>query len=226
MGCVSGSRDCDSDEWPVHEVEVGSFALGRYEVTFEEYDRFVEATGRDQPDDEGWGRGRRPVIDVSWDDSAKYTEWLSAETGEPYRLPTESEWEYAARAGTSTAYSWGNEVGNDRANCYGCGSRWDDVRTAPVRSFGASAWGLHDVHGNVWEWVENCVYNYDGSRQYRLLWTPDTSSFSTGCDGVVVRGGSWNNRERDLRSANRSVRSSRLRYHNVGFRVARSLRTP
>ena len=155
MGCVSG-RDCEDDERPVHTVRVERFELSKYEVTFEEYDRFTAATGRARADDEGWGRGRCPVINVTWDDAVAYTQWLSQQTGERYRLPSEAEWEYAARAGTSTAYSWGNEIGRNRANCYGCGSRWDGRQTAPVGSLSPNGWGLHDMHGNVWEWVQDC----------------------------------------------------------------------
>ena len=138
MGCVSG-RDCRDDERPVHEVEVASFALSKYEVTFDDYDTFVQATGHRRPNDRGWGRGRRPVINVFWEDAAAYVAWLSRETGEEYRLPSESEWEYAARAGSTTRYSWGQGVGRNRANCDGCGSRWDDERTAPTGSFAATA---------------------------------------------------------------------------------------
>ena len=123
MGCVSG-RDCQDNEQPVHEVQVASFALGVHEVTFEEYDRFVQATGHRRPNDH-WGRGGQPVLNVSWEDAEAYVAWLSRETGESYRLPSESEWEYAARAGTTTRYSWGQDIGRNRANCRGCGSRWD-----------------------------------------------------------------------------------------------------
>ena len=124
MGCVSGIN-CDNNEKPVHLVTIRSFELSKYEVTFEEYARFTAATGRRPASDRGWGRGRRPVIDVSWEDAVAYTEWLSAYTGKRYRLPSEAEWEYAARAGTTTKYSWGNEIGRGRANCDGCGSQWD-----------------------------------------------------------------------------------------------------
>ena len=123
-------RDCQDDERPVHEVRVESFEISKYEVTFEEYDRFTAATGRPRADDEGWGRGRRPVINVSWEYAVAYVGWLSAQTGKRYRLPSEAEWEYAVRAGTETAYSWGNEIGRNRANCYDCGSQWD--RSAPT----------------------------------------------------------------------------------------------
>ena len=219
MGCVSG-RDCFDEEQPVHEVSVGSFALSKYEVTFEEYDRFTEATGRARAGDEGWGRGTRPVINVSWNDARAYVAWLSAETGEPYRLPTEAEWEYAARAGTETAYSWGNGIGDNRANCDGCDSRWDDEQTAPTGSFGANAWGLHDMHGNVWEWVEDCWHeNYARAPSDGTAWTGGGD-----CSRRVLRGEFLG---RPIRGA--SVRPSAaglttgFRNLSLGFRVARTL---
>ena len=219
MGCVSG-RDCYDDEQPVHTVTiVRPFALSKYEVTFEEYERFTEATDRDRPDDEGWGRGRRPVINVSWDDAQAYVAWLSSETGARYRLPSEAEWEYSARAGTATAYSWGNDIGNHRANCDGCGSRWDNEMTAPVGSFGANAWGLHDLHGNVWEWVEDCWhYSYAGAPADGSAWTSGGE-----CGGRVLRGGSWFNFPWYLRAAIRIWLNAGIRSYNVGFRVARTL---
>ena len=186
MGCVSG-RDCHDSQQPVHEVELASFALGVYEVTFEEYDRFVQATGHRRPGDRGWGRGGRPVIDVSWEDAAAYVAWLSRETGESYRLPSESEWEYAARAGTTTRYSWGQDIGRNLANCDGCGSRWDADRTAPAGSFAANGWGLHDMHGNVWEWVADCWHeNYARAPRDGTAWTSGGN-----CGRRVLRGGSW-----------------------------------
>ena len=219
MGCVSG-RDCEDDELPVHEVTVASFALSKYEVTFEEYDRFTAATGGRRADDGGWGRGTRPVINVSWNDAQAYAAWLSAETGETYRLPSEAEWEYAARAGTATAYSWGNEIGRNRANCDGCGSRGDDEQTAPVGSFGANAWGLHDMHGNVWEWVEDCWHgNYARAPTDGTAWASGVS-----CARRVLRGGSWYDvNPRLLRSAIRSGISTGFRFNLIGFRVARTL---
>ena len=217
MGCVSG-RGCADDERPVHEVRVESFEISKYEVTFEEYDRFTAATGRERADDSGWGRGRRPVINVSWRDAVAYVEWLSAQTGNRYRLPSEAEWEYAVRAGTETAYSWGNEIGRNRANCDGCGSQWDDRRTAPVGSFSPNAWGLHDMHGNVWEWVQDCRNgNYQGAPRDGSAWESGDRSRR------VLRGGSWYARPGDLRAANRFTISSGLRFYDYGFRVARTL---
>ena len=217
MGCVSG-LDCQDDEKPVHEVRVASFALSKYEVTFEEYDRFTDATGRQRADDKGWGRGRRPVIYVSWKDAVAYGEWLSSQTGKRYRLPSEAEWEYAARAGSTTKYSWGNEIGHNRANCGGCGSQWDDEKTAPVGSFNPNAWGLHDMHGNLWEWVQDCWNKrYQGA-------PADGSAWETGdCGRRVLRGGSWNLFPEYLCGAFRYRNTSGSRDYFNGFRVARTL---
>ena len=217
MGCVSG-RNCLSDEEPVHEVRVASFELSKYEVTFEEYDRFTDATGRERVGDSGWGRGRRPVINVSWEDAVAYTEWLSAPTGERYRLPSEAEWEYAARAGSTTKYSWGNEIGHNRANCNGCGSQWDNEKTAPVGSFGPNALGLHDMHGNLREWVQDCWNDsYRGAPADGSAWT------SGNCERRVLRGGSWFSGPGSLRAASRFRYSTGRRYISFGFRVARTL---
>ena len=118
---------------------------------------------RKMPSDEGWGRGRRPVINVSYDDAEAYTRWLSKETGKNYRLPTEVEWEYMARSGTDTLYWWGDEPQTGRANCDGCGSRWDNIQTAPVGSFSASEWGIYDTAGNAGEWTcSEQSARYDG----------------------------------------------------------------
>ena len=218
-----GSEDGDSDEKPVHEVTVGApFAVGRYEVTFAEWDACARdggcPRGEGIADEFRWGRGRRPVINVSWDDAQRYVQWLSRKTGKAYRLPSESEWEYAARAGTQTTYSWGDEIGVNRANCDGCGSRWDNDRTAPVGSFGANAWGLHDMHGNVWEWVEDCWNgSYAGSPADGSAW------LSGSCDVRVLRGGSWIHNPSGLGAAFRGRSTTGFRGNYVGFRVARTL---
>ena len=212
-----------SAEEPVHEVTIGApFAVGRYEVTFAEWDACARdggcPRGEDIADDwAGWGRGRRPVINVGWDDAKRYVQWLSRKTGKPYRLLSESEWEYAARAGTETAYSWGDEIGVNRANCGGCGSRWGS-KTVPVGSFGANAWGLYDMHGNVREWVEDCWNgSYAGS-------PVDGSAWLRGdCDVRVERGGSWNSSPSGLRAAFRGRSTTGIRVILIGFRVARTL---
>ena len=210
-----------ADEGPVHRVEIARpFALGRYEVTFAEWDACVAAGGcRYRPDDNGWGRGDRPVINVSWHDAREYTDWLSKLTGQPYRLPSEAEWEYAARAGTTTARPWGVEIGDGQANCHGCGGDWDGARTAPVGSFAANGFGLHDMLGNVWEDTADCWHgDYRGA-------PPDGSAWQTGdCQRRVMRGGGWAVRPSYVRSANRhGGYADRRDSAYGGFRVARAI---
>ena len=195
------------------------FAVGKYEVTFAEWEACVAAggCGGHRPGDEGWGRGRRPVINVSWDDAKSYVRWLSNITGKQYRLLSEAEWEYATRVGTTTRYSWGDDIGHKRANCDGCGSRWDNRQTAPVGSFPANPRGLHDVHGNVWEWVADCWNgNYKGAS------SDGSARMSGDCGSRVLRGGSWKSNPGDLNSSVRSKDKSGLRYYAIGFRVARA----
>ena len=216
MGCLSNDSDCFAAEKPVHRVTIPRpFAVSVREVTFEHYDRF---THPNKVDDEGWGRGGRPVINVSWNDAGEYVDWLSAQTGGTYRLLSEAEWEYAARAGSTTKYSWGDAIGTNRANCWSdeCGDRV--ISTAPVGSFRANAFGLYDMHGNVWEWLEDCLYgSYAGA-------PTDGSAWRRGdCAKRVMRGGSWSVSPRDLRSARRYRFPTGVRDNNIGFRVARTL---
>ncbi len=217
MGCVS-RKSCTNAERPVHEVTLESFALSKYEVTFEEYDPFTDATGRERADDRGFGRGQRPVINITWDDAVAYTEWLSEQTGKNYRLPSEAEWEYAARAGTVTRYSWGDNLGHNRANCNGCGSQWDNEMSAPVGSFEANGWGLYDMHGNVWEWTQDRYNNrYVGAPNDGSAWEVGDST------ARVVRGGAWYLEGFFLRSAVRDQHRTFAGSLYVGFRVAQSL---
>jgi formylglycine-generating enzyme required for sulfatase activity len=208
---------------PVHPVKINyPLAVGRYEVTFAEWDACVTAQGcRHWPDDQGWGRNRRPVINVSWVDAQEYVAWLSGKTGRHYRLLSEAEWEYAARAGTQTRYWWGNEVGRNHANCYGCGSRWDGRQTAPVGSFEANAFGLYDILGNASEWVEDC---YHGS--YRDA-PADGSAWVQNCpaefrDKRVMRGGAWQYPGQLTRPDFRTAFSNGYYDLRIGFRVART----
>ncbi len=216
-----GSNSGDGDEKPVHHVSIPqAFAVGKLEVTFSEWDACNQGGGcSHRPVDKGWGRGNRPVIYVSWDDAKEYVRWLTRKTGEDYRLLSESEWEYAARSGSSTKYSWGDDIGRGNANCAGCGSRWDDSQTAPVGSFRANRFGLHDMQGNVWEWVEDCWNDsYSGAPNDGRVWT------SGDCSRRVLRGGSWNYFPRHLRAAYRSRNVAIYRnYGHVGFRVARTV---
>jgi formylglycine-generating enzyme required for sulfatase activity len=178
----------------------------------------VKGTRRPLPDDRGWGRGRQPAIDVSFEDARAYAEWLSKETGRRYRLPSEAEWEYAARAGTETVYWWGPKVGKNQANCGGCGSRWDIKQTAPVGSFAPNSYGLYDTAGNVWEWVEDCYHSsYTGAPADGRAWVDDET-----CGLRVLRGGSWDTEPSWLRSATRHGDRPDIRYHVVGFRLART----
>ena len=219
MGAPRSESGSESDERPVHEVTIAApFAVGVYEVTFAEWDACAAAGGCDgrRPGDAGWGRGRRPVIQVSWEDAQSYVQWLSRKTQKQYRLLSESEWEYAARAGTDTAYSWGDEIDVNRANCAGCGSQWDSRETAPVGSFQANDWGLHDMHGNAREWVEDCWNrSYSGAPADGSAW------LSGNCSRRVLRGGSWYGKPSFLRAADRYWGTTGIRSSGDGFRVAR-----
>jgi len=211
------SRDTlTPEETPVHQVQIPAFYIGRYEVTFAEYDRFARATGRDRPDDEGWGRGQRPVVNISWDDAQAYVAWLSGRTGKRYRLPSEAEWEYAARAGTEGFYWWGYEIGTNNANCFDCGSQWDNRSTAPVGSFEENPFGLKDTAGNVMEWVADCYHNsYHGAPIDGSAWTSGV------CSERVARGGAYNKPARSMHVSRRSGFSPDTRLGFIGFRVVR-----
>jgi formylglycine-generating enzyme required for sulfatase activity len=217
---LMGSNDGGGAEKPLHKVAIAKpFAVGKFEVTFAEWDACVAAGGcLNSPPDQGWGRGRQPVVNVSWDDITKdYLPWLSKVTGKTYRLLTEAEWEYAARAGLHAAYAWGNDLGQNRANCKGCGSEWDAKRTAPVGSFQANAFGLQDMHGNVWEWVQDCYKN-----SYAGAPADGQAVDGTSCTRVR-RGGAWDSSANDLRLAGRLGNQAGSRWNNLGFRVARAM---
>jgi formylglycine-generating enzyme required for sulfatase activity len=202
-----------------HKVTIARpFAVSAFDVTFSDWDACVSIGGCPQTSDAGWGRGTQPVIYVSWDDAQAYAAWLSRMTGKTYRLVTEAEWEYAARAGTQTAYFWGDEVGDDNANCAGCRSQWDGRQTSPVGSFKPNAFGLYDMAGNVWQWVQDCYHdNYNGAPTNGSAWTAGDCQFH------VVRGGSWIVNPRLLRSAYRGGQISGGRSDILGFRVGRTL---
>lgn len=179
-----------------------NFRMGKYDVTFAQWDACVTAGGCNgyKPEDHGWGRGNRPVINVSFDDAHKFIDWLNSSTGQHYRLPTEEEWEYAARGGTTTDYYWGNDVGSGNANCNGCGSQWDGKQTAPVGSFKPNPYGLYDMLGNVWQWTESCYENDCGLR--------------------VWRGGSWFIKPAYIRVSFRGGNTADSRGNLLGFRLA------
>lgn len=215
MGCVSG-EECYEDEMPVRTVTIARpFAVSKHEINFGDFDRFAAA---DAVDDAGWGRGRQPVVNVSWNEAKEYVAWLSSQTGRTYRLLTEAEWEYAARAGSTTQFTWGSKIGQGNANCGGCATEWDYYQTAPVGSFAPNAFGLHDVHGNVWEWVEDCWNgSYEGAPSDGSAW------LSGDCSRRILRGGSYDDFHYDLRSAVRFTHAPDERNSSLGFRVARTL---
>ena len=228
MGCLRDGGACFDDEKPAREVTIPvPFALSVHEVTFADYDRF---TYPDKVYDEGWGRGRRPVVNVSWNDAREYVEWLSAQTGERYRLPSEAEWEYAARAGTSTKWYHGDDpAGLCREANHADRNMdlaWRNVtcsdgfgsRTAPVGSFAPNAFGLYDMHGNVAEWVADCR-----NASYAGAPTDGSAWLAGDCSLRVVRSGSWYDGPRHQRAGNRAWSAADSRGDPVGFRVARSI---
>jgi formylglycine-generating enzyme required for sulfatase activity len=207
------------DERPQHLVVLDRrIAVGKFEVTWDEFNLCHWDGPCPLPDDDGFGGGRRPVTNVSWEDARTYVDWLSRSTGQSYRLLSEAEWEYAARAGSTTTYPWGGDPGVGKANCDGCGSQWDNTSTAPAGSFEANAFGLHDMPGNVWEWVEDCFADSYSAGQ------PTTGdAFSPPeCKMRVNRGGSWSTTVSRLRSANRLGAVPSDTVQALGFRIARS----
>ena len=217
MGCDSVESSCAADEGPKHSVSIRSFRLGSYEVTFDQYDVYAVATGQEKPSDFGWGRGNRPVIHVSYEDATAYADWLTAQTGRTFRLPTEAEWEYAARAGATTAYSWGNAIGRNMANCNGCGSEWAG-KTAPVGSFAPNGFGVFDMHGNVWEWVQDNFHpNYEGGPVDGSVW------ILTNSPRRILRGGAWFDTPWFLRVSHRNDWLQNKRNASIGFRIAQDL---
>ena len=232
MGAPATEEDSDDEERPQHKVVFARpFAVGRFAVTFDEWDYCVADGGcrRYRPTDRGWGRGRRPVINLWWEDARSYVKWLSDKTGKPYRLLSEAEREYVTRAGTTTPFWWGSVLSTDRANYDGSftypfkigekgESRW---MTLPVDSFDPNPWGLYQVHGNVYEWVDDCWHsNYVGAPDDGSAWTtPD-------CARHVLRGGSWHFPSWHVRAASRGAVAfavSTMVLPPAGLRVARTL---
>jgi len=230
MGSPDTEPERSSEEGPRHRVDIRPFAMGRTEVTFADYDRFAEATGRERPQDNGWGRGDRPVINVSWKDAGDYATWLSDQTGQEYRLPSEAEWEYAARGGTDTPFWTGGCIDTDQANYDGnydyggCGAKTGLYRQQPLPagSLPQNPFGLYDVAGNAWEWVADCWHdNYlEGAPADGGAWLESNGG---DCARRVLRGGSWLDFPRSLRSAFRYGDTAVVANVYVGFRLARTL---
>jgi formylglycine-generating enzyme required for sulfatase activity len=226
MGSPANEVGRRNDESPQHSVTMSkSFAVGRFAVTFDEWDACVAGGGCNgyKPADQGWGRGRRPVINVSWDDAKAYVTWLSSKTGKTYRLLSEAEREYVTRAGTSTPFWLGSSISTSQANydgnyTYGSSSKGEyRKQTVPVDSFQPNAFGLYQVHGNVWEWVEDCAHDsYTGAPSDGSAWV------SGDCSRRVLRGGSWDLIPRSLRAAHRFGFTAGSRDNSGGFRLART----
>jgi formylglycine-generating enzyme required for sulfatase activity len=219
---VMGSPTTEKGRYPIegpqHKVTIAkAFAVSKFNVTFTDWDACVAVGGCRQIVEYGFGRGSRPVVNVNWADAQQYVAWFSRMTGRRYRLLTEAEWEYAARAGSTSAYYWGDSIGRGNANCNGCGSEWDGRETSPSGSFKPNAFGLYDMHGNVWQWVEDCF-----AASYNDAPTDGSARTTGDCTRRVVRGGSWLDSPENLRAAVRAGITD-VRNGSLGFRVARTL---
>ena len=230
MGSPEAEKRRYEEEGPQHRVVIPTpFAMGKYAVTFEEFDHFVSESGHGHhPHSNRWSRGSRPVIDVNWDDAVAYCRWLSEETGHDYRLPTEAEWEYACRAGTTTPFYFGETIGTDQANYDGNYTTYGNgleakfrKKTMKVGQFPANAFGLHEMHGNVWEWCADC-HEKDAYDKHIDVY-PNMVGDLESSGKRVIRGGSWINRPKNLRSATRTCVPTGDRYYFLGFRIARTL---
>jgi formylglycine-generating enzyme required for sulfatase activity len=222
-GFIMGSPDTEHgrfpNESPPHRVTIARpFAVSKFDVTFDDWDACVSVGGCPDIHDSNYGRETKPLINASWTRAQNYVAWLSWMTGKPYHLLTEAEWEYVARAGSTAAYSWGDDVGTGHANCIGCGSKWDKVETSPVGSFPPNAFGLYDMAGDVWQWVQECDHpNYNHAPADGSAWTGGD------CNEHVARGGSWLAKPEHLRSAVRNAYPTDDQHSDLGFRVARVL---
>lgn len=218
MGSAENEPGRAKNEGPRHQVTIAkAFALSVYDVTFDEWDACV-AVGGCRSVKDSFGRGRRPVTNVTWDDAQGYVAWLSKMSGRSYRLPTEAEWEYAARAGTTTTFYWGDELGKRNANCIKCGTQWDNAKTSPVGSFKPNPFGLYDMTGNAWQWVADCFHNsYKGTLADGSAYTEEE------CGLRSDRGGSWISQLPNLRIAFRGSYPAGSRNYSLGLRVARTL---
>jgi formylglycine-generating enzyme required for sulfatase activity len=212
-----GSNTSDPSEKPAHHVTINKpFAIGKYEVTVEQWDACVNAGACMRVTNGGNRPKNTPVRDISWDDAQQYVKWLAQLTGKPYRLPTEAEWEYAARGGTSTRYWWGEQMRKGTANCKDCGEPWQQDSPAPVGSFAANPYGLYDMNGSVWEWVSDCWHNaYKGAPADGRSWDEPN------CRVRVIRGGSWLEGASYMLSSTRFKYDANVRQSQNGFRVAR-----
>jgi formylglycine-generating enzyme required for sulfatase activity len=214
---VMGTNNDDPSEKPPHAVSIAhGFAIGKYAVTVAQWNACVAAGACLHLSSEANGPGDMPVRDVSWDDAQQYVKWLSKTTGKPYRLPTEAEWEYADRAGTTTRYWWGDQMSKGHANCKGCGEPWRAEAPMGVGSFAANPFGLYDMNGSVWEWVSDCWHN-----SYKSAPTDGRVWDEPNCQVRVIRGGSWRTGVSYMLTSTRFKYDASVRYSENGFRVAR-----
>jgi formylglycine-generating enzyme required for sulfatase activity len=222
MGASKNEPGQDFTQQPQHTVTFAKpFAVSKYEITFDDWDACTNYGDCPHISDAGYGRGSQPVIDLTWSEAQHYADWFSKMTGKTYRLLAESEYEYAARASTQTAYPWGDDVGKANADCNGCNSQWDNTRTAPVGSFAPNSFGLYDMVGNVWEWTQDCWHDtYEGAPSDGSAWT---TAGSGDCSKRVNRGGSFVSFPTIVRCAERWGYPADGRFDAVGFRVAREL---
>ena len=214
-----GSNGSDPSERPAHKVTPHMpFAIGKYEVTVGQWNQCVRGSVCPVMPSLSGVPDNQPMRDVSWDEAQLYLKWLSTVSGKPYRLPTEAEWEYAARGGTTTPYWWGDTLKGGHASCEGCGDPWTAERPPPVGSFGANPFGLNDMNGSVWEWVQDCWHsNYKGAPADGSAWVGGA------CQARVIRGGSWRENGSYMLSTTRFKYDASVRQSQNGFRVARSL---
>ncbi|MBF0093781.1 MAG: SUMF1/EgtB/PvdO family nonheme iron enzyme [Alphaproteobacteria bacterium] len=218
---VMGDDNGRKEERPAVNVTIAyPFAMAVNETTFDQWQACLDAKACTHvPDDHEWGEGKQPVINVPWEAAKGYAAWISSLTGATYRLPSEAEYEYANRGGTTTNYWWGDEIGENRVNCRFCGSKWSGDRAAPVRSFTPNPFGLYDITGNVWEWTLDC-------------WHPDHQGAPTDgsardkpkCGGRVTKGGAWYYVPQLARSVARVRQISNLWSYTVGFRLVREIK--
>ncbi|WER44987.1 formylglycine-generating enzyme family protein [Cupriavidus sp. WKF15] len=215
-----GSNASDPAEKPAHHVTISQpFAIGRYEVTVEQWNACVDTGGCDRIATVANSAKSAPIRDVSWDDAQQYVAWLSKTTGKTYRLPTEAEWEYAARGGTASAFWWGDQMRKGTANCKDCGDPWNQDAPANVGSFAANPFGLYDVNGSVWEWVRDCWHS-----SYKNAPVDGRSWEEASCGARVIRGGSWREGASYMVSSTRFKYSASVRQSQNGFRVARDVK--
>jgi formylglycine-generating enzyme required for sulfatase activity len=216
---LMGDDHGDRSERPTHRVSISKpYAIGKYEVTLAQWNACVEAAACKAVNSTAGSPDKSPARDISWSDAQRYVRWLSQQTGQNYRLPTESEWEYAARAGTGTRYWWGEKMQSGKANCQGCGGEWSNDAPANVDAFPPNPLGIYGMNGGVWEWVEDCWHKtYDGAPTDGSAWT------GYDCRDNVIRGGAWRNDSTYAHSASRYTYDSTVRYILNGFRVAKTL---